>query len=181
MFKKRNVSIFFFRFSLRHLLSQKFYKNPKFCWKFWHNLHTHLSQCQFFIFNLKSCKKVANLYSLEGVTQRNIVLFDIVSIPYFTVFLFSLDNSWHFHTLCVFSRNIKTFSIIGEDIPLIILQVSVISIFRFLWWIVISLHLLSKLLKLLWLSPLTILKDLSCTLLIKLFDFLEENIQISGQ
>ena len=31
------------------------------------------------------------------------------------------------------------------------------------------------------LSQLTLLKDLSCTLLIKLLDFPEENIQIGGQ
>ena len=102
---KKNMRLF----SLRNLLSQKFYKNLKFCWKFWHNLHAHLSQCQFFIFNLKSCKEVASLYSLGRFAQRNGVLFDIASILYFTVFLFSLDVSWKFLTLCVFSRNIKSF------------------------------------------------------------------------
>ena len=45
-------------------------------------------------------------------------------------------------------------TIIGGVIPLIILQVSVISTCKFLRWIVVSLHLLSILLKLLWLSPL---------------------------
>ena len=92
----KNISSIFFRFSLRNLLSEKFYKNPKLCWKFCHNLHTNLSQWQFFIFNLKSCKEVASLYSLGRFAQRNGVLFDIVSIPYFTVFLFSLDISWKF-------------------------------------------------------------------------------------
>ena len=100
---------------------------------------------------------------------------------YFTVFLFSLDISWKFLTLCVFPRNMNKFSIIGGDIPLMIWQISLISTCKFLWWNAISLDLLSKLLKLLWLSPLTVLKDLSCTLLIKLFGFLEQNIQISGQ
>ena len=40
---------FFFLLSLRNLSSQRFHKNPKFCWKFWYNLRIHLSQCQFFI------------------------------------------------------------------------------------------------------------------------------------
>ena len=57
----------------------------------------------------------------------------------------------------------------------------VISTCKFLWWIDVSLHLVSALLKLLWLSPLPILKDLSHTLLIKLLDFLGENIHFSGQ
>ena len=81
----------FFQFSLRNLLGQKIYKTPKFCRKFWHNLRTHLSQGQFFIFNSKSCKEVASLFSLGTFNQRNGVLFHIVSIPYFTIFLFSLD------------------------------------------------------------------------------------------
>ena len=103
--KKNNMSNFF-QFFLRYSLSQKFYKNPIFCWKFWHNPNT--SQCQFFISNLKSCKEVASLYSLVRFTRKNIII-DIVSIPYFTVFLFSLDISWKFLTLCVFSRKIIFF------------------------------------------------------------------------
>ena len=47
----------------------------------------------FFIFTLKSRKGFASLYSFGRFAQRNRVLFDIVSIPYFTVFLFSLDIS----------------------------------------------------------------------------------------
>ena len=73
-------------FSLRNSVSLKFYKNPKFCWKVWHNLQTRLSQCQFFIFNLKSCKEVATLYSLGRFAQRNGVLFDIFL---FRILLFS--------------------------------------------------------------------------------------------
>ena len=85
MFKIFKVFLFSLRNWLRH------YKNPKFCRRFWHNLHTHWSECQFFIFNLKPCKEVASC-SLGRFARRNGDLFDIGSIPYFTVFLFLLGR-----------------------------------------------------------------------------------------
>ena len=62
-----------------------------------------------FIFNIRSFKDVASSYSLGILAQRNGDLFDLVSNPYLTVFLFSLDISWKFPKLYAFSCNIKTF------------------------------------------------------------------------
>ena len=96
-------------------------------------------------------------------------------------FLFSFNIIWKFLKLCVFSLNIKKLSMIGGAYPFIILKTSIITTCKFFWWIVISLFFSNKLSTLLSLSPLTIRIDLSCNLLMRLLDFLEENIQMKGQ
>ena len=78
----------FLKFSLRNLLSQKFYKNSKCCCKFWYNhQHTFIAMP---IFTLKSCKEVASLYSL-GSLPKEMQFYLILFL--FHILMFSLDIS----------------------------------------------------------------------------------------
>ena len=65
-----------------------------------------------------SCVQNSGFLHSEGVLNF------IVSWPYLTVSLFSLDIIWKFRILWIFSQNIKKLSIIGEIRPLIILKLS---------------------------------------------------------
>ena len=119
-FKKWETFLFFFFwFSLKNLSSQKFYKNPKICWKFVHNLHTHLSQCQIFIFNLKSCKDLWVYIHWEVWPKKCSVWYCFYTVFYcFPIFIrYCLKISY---VKRIFSSYIF-FSIIGGDITLIIL------------------------------------------------------------
>ena len=137
------ISSNFLKFSHRNLLSQKFCKNPKFCWEFLHNIPTHLSQCQlFFYFRIKIMQRTCQYIFITRVSRRNGVLFDIAFILYFSVFLFSLHILWKFLTLCLFSRNAKKVIQLVETYHM--LQISVISSSKVIWWIAVSLHLLNN-------------------------------------
>ena len=134
-----------------------FYKHSKICWKLWQKLHKHMSHFQFFCYNLKSIKEVTSLYSLRRLAQRNRVLVDFISDPFVKFFLFPFDISGKFLKLCVFSGNIKKVFHNWESYIIYNMYISTINLCNFIS-------------KLIWLWPLTILKDLSCTLLIKLLE-----------
>ena len=105
--------------------------------------------------------------------QRNGAQYVTVSIPYLTVFLFSVKISWKFLILWMFARKLKSKFIIGGAIPFTILYTSVMGTWKFFWWIIGSFFSLnicwnSVLVSFLYVS----LRPLSCNLLSKLFDCL---------
>ena len=122
--------------------------------------------------------KFASLHSSVKFARSEDVLNFIDFRLYLTVFLFSSDTIWKLRMLWIFSQNTKELSIIGELRPWIILKTFVIKTCQFLGCKVICLFDFNKSSKLLFLSLVTILKDVSWILLIRLFDFLKQNIQI---
>ena len=138
---------------------------PRSFWKVYHNRQGHVAHFPFLIFLLKVFKELASLYSSSKFADSEDVLNFIVFWPYLNVFLCSLDIIWKFRILWAFSWNVKKLSIIGGLRRLIMRKTSVIN----------------KSSKLLFLSLLTTPKDLSWIFLIRLLDFLEQNIQIKGQ
>ena len=108
--------------------------------------------------------------------KRNSARYVSVSVPYLTVFLFPVKTSWKF-MLFVFERNWKREFIIDGTIPFAILYTSIIYTCKFLWWIVISFFSFSICWKSLDLALYVTFGPLSWTLLMKLFDCLEQNIQ----
>ena len=133
-----------------------------------HNLHRQKSHFHVFIFDLNSSRDLAFLYSDWRFTQRNGTRYVTVSIPYFTVFLFSVKISWKFLILWMLARKLKSKFIIGGTIPFTILYTSVMRTCKFFWWIVGSffpLHLCwnSLLVSFLYVG----LRRLSCTGFIK--------------
>ena len=102
------------------------------------SLHWQKSHFHAFIFDLNSSRDLAFLYLVCQFAQRNGARYVTVSVPYLTVFLFSVKISWKFLMLFVLQRSWKREFIIGGAIPFTILYTSVIKTCKFLWWIVIS-------------------------------------------
>ena len=98
-----------------------FKKNPKFCIKFLHNLHGQKSHFQLFSFDLNSSRDLEFLYLDWRFAQRKGARYVTVSIPYFTVFLFSVKISWKFLILWMLAWKLKSEFIIGGIIPFTIL------------------------------------------------------------
>ena len=86
-------------------------------------------KCQFFILNLNDAKKLPVYIHWEDFPKE--MEFYGVSIPYFSLFLFSLDIFLKFLTLCVFSRNIKNISVIDGDAPLIFYKFASLALAKF--------------------------------------------------
>ena len=78
-----------------------------------HNLHGQKWHFQIFVFDLNSCRDLAFLYSDWRFTQRNSAWYITVSIPYFTVFVFSVKISWKFVILWILVQKLKSEFIIG--------------------------------------------------------------------
>ena len=151
-----------------------FLKKPKFCIQFFHNLFGQKLHFQVFVFDLNSSRNLAFLYWDWRFAQRNVARYVTVSIPYFTVFLFSVKISWKFLILWMLERKLKSDFITGGAIPFTIFYTSVMRTCKFVWWIVGSFSSLNICWKSLLVSFLYVsLRPLSCTLLIKLFDCLE--------
>ena len=138
---------------------------------------SQISTIHFLIFSLKPHKEVWDLHSCGEFAHEKGDLSEGVSRPHLNVSFVLYDRIWKFQMLCTFSRERKKEFLIGEAISLIILYFSIISICKFLWWMVYSLHLEIKSWKLLFWSSLIILKALTCNLFIKLLDCLEQKIQ----
>ena len=113
------------------------------------------------MFVLKLFGDVAVLHFSGKFALRNGVLYFTVSKPYLTVFFDSSDVIWKFQILWVFSRNKKKFSIIAGAKPLIILKTSTINTCKFLQCVIISLFACSRCSKVLILSFVISLRDLS--------------------
>ena len=134
-------------------------------------LHGQKSHFQVFIFDLNSSRDLTFLYSDQRFAQRNSARYVTVSIPYITVFLFSVKIFWKFLILWMFAWKLKSEFLIGGVIPFTILQTSVMRTCKFFWWIVGSFFSFnicwnSLLVSFLYVS----LRLLSCILLIKLFE-----------
>ena len=89
-----------------------FLKKPKFCIYYLQNLHEQKSHFQVFIFDLNSSRDLAFLYSDWRFAQRNGARYVTVSIPYFTIFLFSVKISWKFLILWMLARKLKSASLL---------------------------------------------------------------------
>ena len=87
-------------------------KNPKFCIYYLQNLHEQKSHFQVFIFDLNSSRDLAFLYSDWRFAQRNGTRYVTVSIPYFTIFLFSVKTSWKFLILWMLAWKLKSASLL---------------------------------------------------------------------
>ena len=125
-------------------------------------------------------KELASLYYSGKFAHSERVLNFIVFWPYLTVFLFSLNIIWiTLNIMSIFEKYKKIIHYWWAKA--IILKTSIIKTCKFLWCTIIWLFYFNKSSKLLFLSLVTILKDLSRMLLIRLLDFLEQNIQIKGQ
>ena len=123
---------------------------------------------------LKLFRDVAVLYFFGKFAQSKGVLYFTVSKPYLTVFFESFEIIWNLQILWLFSRNEKKSSMIEGSKPLIILKTSSINTCRFLWCVV-SLFICTRCSKVLILSFVINLRDLSSILLIRLFAFREQS------
>ena len=120
--------------------------------------------------------------SLTTLLKNLLKVSAIYSYQEFAVFLFSVKISWKFLILWMLARKLKSEFIIGGAITFTILYTSVMRTCKFFWWILGSFFSLNICWNSLLVSFLHVsLKPLSCNLLIKLFDCLEQNIQTNRQ
>ena len=145
------------------------------------NLHGQKSHFQDFTFDLNSSRDLAFLYSDCRFAQRSGARNVTVSIPCFINFVFSVKISWKFLILWLLPQKIKkrihywwcynVYNFVHfshEDLHILLMCCRFIF-FNICWN--------SLLISFLYVS----LRPLSCTLLIKLFDCLDQNIQTNGQ
>ena len=117
---KKEIFVFFFQilqifFYQVCLYSQElifFKKTRSFVYIICKNLHEQKSHFQVFIFDLNSSRDLAFLYSDWRFAQRNGTRYVTVSIPYFTIFLFSVKTSWKFLILWMLARKLKSASLL---------------------------------------------------------------------
>ena len=126
-----NFTIFFIIKSAYISKSWFFKETLKFCIWFLDNLHGQKSHFQVFIFDLNSSRDLAFSYSDWRFAQRDDARYVTVSVPYFTVFLFSVKISWKFLILWMLARKLKSEFIIGGAIPFTILYNSVMRTCKF--------------------------------------------------
>ena len=157
------------------------YKNSKFRWYIWHNRQKHSSHFHVSIFVLKMFRDVAVLCFSGKFAQSNGVLYFTVSKPYFTIFFDSLDIIWSSEHYGCFYGTKRNPPWLGGAKPLIIFKSSTTNACKFLWCVVIWLFAWSRCSKVLVLSFVINLRDLSWILLIRLWAFREQNIQAKGQ
>ena len=134
------------------------------------NLPGQKSHFQIFIFDLNSSRDLAFLYSDWRFAQRNGAWYVTVSIPYFTVFLFSVNILWKFLILWMLVQKIKMqihywwcytiYSFIyfnHDNLQIFLMNCRFIFSFNICWNSILILFLYVS------------LRPLLCTLLIKLF------------